>query len=750
MSYERRGTAPVPYSINPRALHTNMFGGRHILFTHPDDGFLFAGIQWGPEAGIIKGSDNEGFDWATTMPHSWAGSRTEITTGINGPATGCYTIGSYWFYMLTAEYTASTSSYTIWAASSNKSQDDGYDAFEDVLFLDETKSNGMFTTCENHEFAFFIFTYLWDGSYTIFLKTINGLSFGSSQIFSTTDNYEDIFDATASYEKVHIAALNSNDGSSAPTIDYICYDLVLERYNAPVVVDTLPSTSHYACDLVIARDGYETLCMVWGEMDAYPGSSTVAWRYAISTDDGLTWTVTDMTFETGYSAYKDAINAECVIRADVLGGSNGGFIITYTQNDDSRTGVAQGEEITCEADTSGSLNNKYWWLFTEDTSYYVWYNVSSGGTDPTPSAPSGGPSTTSGIEVAISTDDTASSVASATQTAIDAEADFTSVVSGAVIAVAHNDAGVVKDAEDDATAGTGWTDAWLVARLGKGTPRSFVRRLTTTDGSTYTLSDESDATNTPSTWNIAGAKFFYTAKGKLPNLDVPGNVRIAYQIEEGGNKEQDVGTRLYIDQDVLAVGPYPTAYPSDDGSYTVETAGADELLVTFEIVDATSNNIDFYDQGYTGEYTTSYMDAFSEYGTSVRILKYAPASTSQKGDADAYSAPEETWANIFIDPLSYRSPDRVENADNTIDYVEQDIRKVYLPPDLHLSREFILNDGNYLKRTVWILVYAGNKYELTQVVPRLIDNQITHYECNAYVVGPSYNPFTRVALPSET
>ena len=46
--------------------------------------------------------------------------------------------------------------------------------------------------------------------------------------------------------------------------------------------------------------------------------------------------------------------------------------------------------------------------------------------------------------------------------------------------------------------------------------------------------------------------------------------------------------------------------------------------------------------------------------------------------------------------------------------------------------------------------YAGNQYEVTQVVPKFIDNQIAYYKANMYVVGPSNNPFTKITLPSET
>lgn len=71
------------------------------------------------------------------------------------------------------------------------------------------------------------------------------------------------------------------------------------------------------------------------------------------------------------------------------------------------------------ADVSGSLNNKYFFINSANngTAYYVWFNVSGGGVDPAV------PSKT-GVEVAITTDDTAGTVGTALAAALDALSDF--------------------------------------------------------------------------------------------------------------------------------------------------------------------------------------------------------------------------------------------------------------------------------------------------------------------------------------
>jgi hypothetical protein len=754
-TYERRGTALYKYAYNPRALITHLFAGRHNLLRRKN-GNLWALIQTSTGDLFVMQSTDEGFTWERHFDIGGYYSRTGSNYTINGPCNAlvCYEhfdliyafyvrrSVSVWKLYYTYWYTYDPEGTVIDPEQAYFPADGGGESTSGTFTI-----NGLFSFCNNSYYSYFIYLDLDGGNYNLRLRVWTSL-ITSGYADETTNNWEEIFDCCCDDDNnVYVVGIDVNDGGSAPTVEFVRYREKTQAFDTPVTIDTAPSTDHFFCDLAIARDGYGTLCATWGEMDNLPGSSTVALRYAISKDDGASWDVSDVSSETGYSPYKDAIKAEYTTRNDVIAGYDGGFLITYVMNDDSLTGVAEVTSVTCEADSGGSLNNEYWWLFTDSKSYYIWYDVASGGTDPTPSAPSGGPSTTEGIEVDISTDDTASSVATVTKNAIDGNAAFSASVSSDVVTITHATAGSVKDAEDG---NTDWTDAWSVRINGEGTPRTFVRKLATSDGDTYTLGDQIDITNTPSSWNISGARFFDMAEAGLINLEDPGLARCAYQIGEGNSGLQASSKPVDIDQDVLSVGPYPIDYPSEDGSYEVETAGVDELLVTFEIVDTISSNADYYSAGYTGEYTQAYLNVFMTHGTSVRVLKYEPLQNTQAGDRSSYDSPSEYWANIFIDPLSYQAPQRVEDPTNTTDYVEQDIRKVYLPPDLHLSRSFILNNGNFLKRTVWLMTYGGNEYELTQVVPRFINNQITHYECNAYVVGPSYNPFSRVALPSET
>jgi len=85
---------------------------------------------------------------------------------------------------------------------------------------------------------------------------------------------------------------------------------------------------------------------------------------------------------------------------------------------DEDSGTAEVHSVDTRADSSGDLNNDYFVIYaTPNLAYYVWYNVNSGGSDPSPSAPAG--VTYTGVEVAVATDATAEAVATATETELD-------------------------------------------------------------------------------------------------------------------------------------------------------------------------------------------------------------------------------------------------------------------------------------------------------------------------------------------
>jgi len=123
--------------------------------------------------------------------------------------------------------------------------------------------------------------------------------------------------------------------------------------------------------------------------------------------------------------------------------------------------AAEVTRIVCVADSSGSLQSKYFTISGmgsdfEQVDYYVWIEVGgSGATDPAP----GG----TGIKVSVATDAAHSVVASAVSTALALKDDFSTGVSTATITVTNAVRGSVTDAADvnagftitTPTAGTG-------------------------------------------------------------------------------------------------------------------------------------------------------------------------------------------------------------------------------------------------------------------------------------------------------
>ncbi len=112
--------------------------------------------------------------------------------------------------------------------------------------------------------------------------------------------------------------------------------------------------------------------------------------------------------------------------------------------------IMQSENITCVADVASSLNNKYFLFYTTGgVKHYAWYNVAAAGTDP---AVSGG----TAHVVALSANDSASAVATATAAILTAVTGFDCTADGAVLTLVATAAGYAKPAHEGAAA-TGFT-----------------------------------------------------------------------------------------------------------------------------------------------------------------------------------------------------------------------------------------------------------------------------------------------------
>jgi hypothetical protein len=119
---------------------------------------------------------------------------------------------------------------------------------------------------------------------------------------------------------------------------------------------------------------------------------------------------------------------------------------------DAFYGDRNKDTITTIADSTDSLDGTYWTFYSlasdgTETGYFVWYNTSGG------AAVSPAPAGLTEIEVAITTDDTAAAVASATNTALSAVTGFSNKVSGAVLTIESGYMGAVTAPVTDVDAG---------------------------------------------------------------------------------------------------------------------------------------------------------------------------------------------------------------------------------------------------------------------------------------------------------
>lgn len=118
------------------------------------------------------------------------------------------------------------------------------------------------------------------------------------------------------------------------------------------------------------------------------------------------------------------------------------------------TGAYEVTDITCVADSAGSLSGKYFKLYDESGSVAFWIDVDNGGT----TIPAGASACTRAVEITtIATGDSAATVATKVAAAVDADAKFSASVSNSThVVVTSSTIGTKTDAADGAQA-TGFT-----------------------------------------------------------------------------------------------------------------------------------------------------------------------------------------------------------------------------------------------------------------------------------------------------
>jgi len=171
---------------------------------------------------------------------------------------------------------------------------------------------------------------------------------------------------------------------------------------------------------------------VWYNIDGGGGDPSIGGRTGVEV--AILSTDTDTVVAAATQA---AIDARSEFSASVLGATvtvtntTGGSV---TDAADGTIGGAFNVSVTIQGTNSDIVNGSYFTIDSPDTGYYVWFDINNTGTDPSV----GG---RTGIEVDVNWGDSADTVASAIQAAIDAQGDFGASVSTDTVTVTNANGG---------------------------------------------------------------------------------------------------------------------------------------------------------------------------------------------------------------------------------------------------------------------------------------------------------------------
>lgn len=219
-------------------------------------------------------------------------------------------------------------------------------------------------------------------------------------------------------------------------------------------------------DLAVSLEKSEVILAIAGIIEKmlsgnWPPAATTADNYAWGSNRGSPRDVTPgaPVFASG------TITAASVLEGDTV--TVQGAVLTAQDLREKFT-------VLCVADSAGSLNNKYFTFSKSGTDYYVWFNVNSAGTDPLLAGKTA-------VPVALATNASNTTVATAVQVAIDALAGVTATVASATVTVVIDAIGSVTDAAQGAVS-TGFTIT--VTRQGAAAPGTDKFAMNTDDTAT--------------------------------------------------------------------------------------------------------------------------------------------------------------------------------------------------------------------------------------------------------------------------
>lgn len=256
-----------------------------------------------------------------------------------------------------------------------------------------------------------------------------------------------------------------------------------------------------------------------------------------------------------------------------------------------------------------------------------------------------------------------------------------------------------------------------------GGPNLYVTEF---DGTNWPDANDWKRVNSLLSDEVTGGQFFRWNDGTLNDIRNKGSLRMAYQVGHGNSDQGSDSVRTKVKQEKLTNNAYP-----------IPVSG----------VIKTQEHQDYFKEGMTGGNTGKYVETFSVGATAFSITKYEPIAAVDGTDKGAYELESTVTVSGFFDPQvrGIATPEPVVNVEDE----EQFTGTLFLGPQQYLPVDFVRNEGNYVKKTEYVFYYQSKEYSLTSITPRFLNNEICYWECQTRVIGPTYNPFTRIIYASE-
>jgi hypothetical protein len=332
------------------------------------------------------------------------------------------------------------------------------------------------------------------------------------------------------------------------------------------------------------------------------------------------------------------------------------------------------------------------------------------------------------LVIELSTSDDEGATFSTEEVTLGGTADFEGSISG----VAESHVSIVSGVEGGFIIG--------YTRLnGSGVARPYIHIVTkNVSGGTYTIGEAKECGQATSKWpattSMIGPLFFKAPAEMDVNIDPAELVYIAYQMDEGIQIWADYPQGSCKSLGIIVERLDEVALASSDSSYTDQDSDAGEIVTDINILESPYQSQDYYANGWTGQYTNIYAKAFGLHGTTIQIKQYEPRDDVYIAGRSSYGSPTTHLVKAFFEPSSWAAATQGLNATDFADYIDRDLRKVFLPPNFYMPVTY--NDSYSFVQlgTVYLAYFDGYIYQLKEVVPRFFKDQIIYWEANCYNV----------------